>query len=192
MEQPPIGEAPRPIDIFRKIEEIHKDFFAKVPNYNRAVWSPEEAIQIKSGGCMAELLYVAGSLLYKKTVQESDLSIFFSVDHGKQTESSMIGGTTSNIKHVVLVLNVGGQQFECDFRANRADEAPRWQELAKDDEVFSDQAVEFFTLGEGLYEYAHRLGAPDESIPGVVDLISWHDPHRPTPGIDQIRFDEEF
>ena len=186
------SEVPRPVQIYENINKFHEDFYKLVPQYNREIWSPEEAIKERAGGCMSELLYVSGGLLYKGTVKEEDLSVRFSSSHGKMIKKGMIGDQVPDFKHVVLLLNIDNQQYECDFRLNRADEKPQFSKVPNDSNSYSDKAIEFFTLKDGLKEYAGRVGVQKEEIPTIADIVSIHAPHQPTYDSDQVRFDEDF
>ena len=186
------SEVPRPVQIYENINKFHEDFYKLVPQYNREIWSPEEAIKERAGGCMSELLYVSGGLLYEGTVKEEDLSLRFSSSHGKMIKKGMIGDQVPDFKHVVLLLNIDNQQYECDFRLNRADEKPQFSKVPNDSNSYSDKAIEFFTLKDGLKEYAGRVGVQKEEIPTIADIVSIHAPHQPTYDSDQVRFDEDF
>lgn len=192
MEQLTNGETPTPIQIHEEISALHEDFYAIVPDYERTIWSPQEAIKLKTGGCMAELLYVAGSLLHDHIVDENDLSLRFRSEHGQKNVGDVMGRKKAHFGHVVLMLNIAGEQYECDFRANRADEKPQFQHITKDDGVYESSNVEFFTLEKGIYEYAHRAGVHDENIPTVSELVSLHGPESSTFDADQVQFDEDF
>ncbi len=185
-------EVPKPIQIFEQINELHKDFYKLVPQYDREIWSPEKAIKNRAGGCMSELLYVSGGLLYEGTVKEEDLSVRFSSSHGKMIKKGMIGDQAPDFKHVVLLLNIDNQQYECDFRLNRADEKPQFSKVPADSDSYSNKSVEFFTLKDGLKEYAGRAGVQKEEIPTIADIVSIHAPHQSSYDSDQVRFDEDF
>jgi len=192
MEQLTNGEVPTPIQVKENIFAIHQDFFEQVPNYDRTIWLPQEAIKLKTGGCMAELLYVAGSLLHNHIVDESDLSLRFRSDHGQKTVGDVMGRKKYHFGHVYLMLNIANEQYEFDFRANRADEKPQFRLMKKDDEAYESSDVEFFTFGKGIYEYANRAGVNEENIPTVAEIISLHDSDSSSFDADQVRFDEDF
>lgn len=192
MEHPSIGEVPPPSEVRGRIDQVHEDFFARVPNYDRTIWSPEEALKLKTGSCMAELLYVAGGLLHGRIVKEENLSVRFSKEHGKRQVGDMMGGKKADYRHVVLMLNIAGKQYECDFRPNRADERPRFEAVPSDDEIYTNSDIEFFTLAEGVRQYAVRAGVPEEQVPTVAELISLHEPGLPGPDYDEVRFDQDF
>lgn len=192
MEHPSIGEIPIPSGIRQNIDQLHEDFFDRVPNYDRRIWSPEEAFKLKTGSCMAELLYVVGGLLHDSKVREEDVSVRFSREHGKQEVGDMMGGKKVDFKHVVLMLNIAGKQYECDFRPNRADEQPRFEAVPSDDEIYTNSDIEFFTLAEGVRQYAVRAGVPEEQVPTVAELVSLHEPGSHGPGYDEVRFDQDF
>ena len=192
MEHSKNPEVPRPLQINEQINSLHEDFYKLVPQYNREIWSPEKAIKEHAGGCMAELLYVSGGLLYEGTVKEEDVSVRFSTSHGKMIKKGMVGGEVPDFKHVVLLLNIDNQQFECDFRLNRADEKPQFSKVPDDDETYENKSIEFFTLNDGLKEYAGRAGVQKEEIPTIADIVSIHAPHQSSYDSDQVRFDEDF
>ena len=185
-------EGPRPVQIFEQINELHEDFYKLVPQYNREIWSPEKAIKEHAGGCMAELLYVSGGLLYEGTVKEEDVSVRFSTSHGKMIKKGMVGGEVPDFKHVVLLLNIDNQQYECDFRLYRADEQPQFSTVPNDHKAYENESIEFFTLKDGLKEYAGRAGVQKEEIPTIADIVSIHAPHQSSYDSDQVRFDEDF
>ena len=185
-------EVPRPVQIYEQINKFHEDFYNLAPKYNREIWSPEEAIKQHAGGCMAELLYVSGGLLFNGDVKEEDLSVRFSTSHGKMIKKGMVGGQVPDFKHVVLLLNIDNQQYECDFRLYRADEKPQFSVVPYEDETYSNKSIEFFTLKDGIKEYAGRAGVREEEVPTIADIISMHAPERPSLEADQVRFDEDF
>jgi hypothetical protein len=185
-------EVSRPVQIFEKINDLHEDFYKLVPQYNREIWSPEKAIKEHAGGCMAELLYVSGGLLFNGDVKEEDLSVRFSSSHGKMIKKGMIGDQVPDFRHIVLLLNIDNQQYECDFRLNRADEKPQFSMVPNDSDSYSNKSVEFFTLKDGLKEYAGRAGVLKEEIPTIADIVSIHAPHQSSYDSDQVRFDEDF
>ncbi|MCX6729372.1 MAG: hypothetical protein NTV95_01820 [Candidatus Saccharibacteria bacterium] len=185
-------EMPKPVQIYEQINQLHEDFYKLVPQYDREIWSPEKAIKIRAGGCMSELLYVSGGLLYEGTVKEEDLSVRFSSSHGKIIKKGMIGDQVPDLKHVVLLLNIDNQQYECDFRLNRADEKPQFSKVPNDSDSYSDKSIEFFTLKDGLKEYAGRTGVQKEEIPTIAEIVSIHAPHQPSHDTDKVRFDEDF
>jgi hypothetical protein len=186
------SEVPRPVQIYENINKFHEDFYKLVPQYNREIWSPEEAIKERAGGCMSELLYVSGGLLYEGTVKEEDLSLRFSSSHGKMIKKGMIGDQVPDFRHIVLLLNIDNQQFECDFRLYRADEKPQFSKVPDDDETYENKSIEFFTLNDGLKEYAGRAGVQKEEIPTIADIVSIHAPHQSSYESDQVSFDEDF
>ena len=192
MEHSKNPEVPRPLQINEHINKFHEDFYEIAPSYNREIWSPKEAIKEHAGGCMAELLYVSGGLLYEGTVKEEDLSVRFSTSHGKMIKKGMVGGQVPDFKHVVLLLNIDNQQYECDFRLYRADEKPQFSVVPYEDETYSNKSIEFFTLKDGIKEYAGRAGVREEEVPTIADIISMHAPERPSLEADQVRFDEDF
>lgn len=192
MEHPSQAEVPKPAEIYGRIEEIHEDFFAQVPNYDRTIWSPQEALKLKAGGCMAELLYVAGGLLQEGKVDKDDLSIRFSKEHGQTITADMLGRSKADFKHVVLMLSIDGKQYECDFRMNRADEKPQFEAVPPDDEIYNNDRVEFFAFEDGIREYATRAGAPLDQVPSALELASLHQPGGPSYEADQVRFDQDF
>lgn len=192
MEHPSTGEIPTPDEIRTNIDKLHEDFFARVPNYDRTIWSPEEALKLKTGSCMAELMYVVGGLLHDGKAKEEDVSVRFSKEHGSRQVGDMMGGKKPDFKHVVLMLNIRGRQYECDFRPNRADEQPRFEAVPPDDEVYDNSGIEFFTLAEGVRQYAVRAGVPEEQVPTIAELISLHQPGGHGPGYDEVRFDQDF
>jgi hypothetical protein len=185
-------ETPRPVQIYEQIELLHEEFYSLVPQYNREIWSPSEAIKIHAGGCMSELLYVAGGLLYEGSVKEEDLSIRFSNDHGKRMKKGMVGGQVPDFRHVVLILNIDNKQHQCDFRLYRADEKPQFEEIPIDDVSYESDSLEFFTFADGLREYATRAGVQVEDVPSVADIVALHAPQTNFGDASQVRFDEDF
>jgi hypothetical protein len=192
MEHSKNPEVPRPVHVYEHVNKFHEDFYDLVPKYNREIWSPSDAIKEHAGGCMAELLYVSGGLLYEGTVKEEDISVRFSTSHGKMIKKGMVGNEVPDFKHVVLLLNIDNQQYECDFRANRSDEKPRFDTVPVDDTSYKDPDLEFFTLRDGMHEYAKRVGVREEEIPSIADIVTLHDPNHTSGDADQVRFDEDF
>lgn len=192
MEQLSNGETPTPVEVYDEINGLHEQFYSQVPNYDRTIWSPQEAFKLKTGGCMAEMLYVAGGLLHRGILKENDFSIRFSKEHGRPVSANMIGQQKPDVKHAVLMINIDDKQYECDFRLYRADEKPQFSAVTPDDEIFSNDGIEFFTLATGISEYASRIGVPLEDIPTVSELVSLHEPPSSTYDADQVRFDEDF
>ena len=186
------ADMPRSIEVYNRINNLHNDFFALAPRYNREIWSPTEAIKEHAGGCMAELLYVAGGLLYEGDVKEEDLSVRFSTGHGQMIRKGMVGDQVPDFKHVVLLINITQQQYECDFRLNRADEKPQFNLVPIEDETYESKSLEFFTFADGIREYAQRVGVRPEEIPTVADIVLLHAPKQRSYEADQVRFDEEF
>lgn len=186
------GEAPKPTDIYSQIKSYHEEFYSQVPNYDRRIWSPQEALKLKTGGCMAELLFVAGGLLHDGVLSEQDMSIRFSKEHGKMVSSNMMGSQKPDFKHAVLMLKIYDKQYECDFRLYRADEKPQFETVQPDDAVYKNPNIEFFTLADGITQYASRVGVQQDQIPTVAEIVSLHNPRTTTFESDQIRFDEEF
>jgi hypothetical protein len=185
-------EIPKPVQIYERINKLHEEFFSLAPDYNREIWSPNEAIKEHAGGCMAELLFVTGGLLYDGSVKEEDLSIRFSTLHGKLLKKGMIGELTPDFKHVVLLLNIDQQQYECDFRLYRADEKPQFSSVPFENETYSNNSLEFFTFADGLKEYATRAGVREQDVPSVADIVALHNPDRLDDDATQVRFDEDF
>ena len=64
--------------------------------------------------------------------------------------------------------------------------------MPNDSDSYSNKSIEFFTLKDGLREYAGRVGVQKEEIPTIADIVSIHAPHQPTYDTDQVRFDEDF
>lgn len=185
-------EVSKPVQLYSEIYTFHESFYKLAPIYNRKIWSPGEAIKKHAGGCMAELLYVSGGLLFDGTVKEEDLSVRFSTSHGKMIKKGMVGNQVPDFKHVVLLFNIDNQQYECDFRANRSDEKPRFETVPVDDTSYRDPDLEFFTLRDGMHEYAKRVGVREEEIPSIADIVALHDPNHTSGDADQVRFDEDF
>jgi len=192
MEQLSNGETPTPVEVYDEINSLHEQFYSQVPNYDRTVWSPQKAIKTRTGGCMAEMLYVAGGLLHSGILRENDFSIRFSKDHGKLISVNMIGQQKPDIKHAVLMINIDDKQYECDFRLYRADEKPQFNAVRPDDEIYNNGSIEFFTLATGISEYASRAGVKLEDIPTVSEIVSLHELPSSTYEADQVRFDEDF
>jgi hypothetical protein len=185
-------ETPRPVQIYEQIELLHEEFYSLAPQYNREIWSPTEAIKEHAGGCMSELLYVAGGLLYEGSVKEEDLSMRFSNDHGKLMKKGMVGGQVPDFRHVVLLLNIDNKQHQCDFRLYRADEKPQFEEIPIDDISYKSDTLEFFTFANGLKEYATRVGVQLKEVPSVADIVALHAPQTSLGDASQVRFDEDF
>jgi|GEM_PF-2993582 len=192
MEHYSIPEIPKPIQIYEQINSFHDEFCGQVPRYNREIWSPTEAIKEHAGGCMSELLYVAGGLLYEGSVKEEDLSIRFSNDHGKPIKKGMVGGQVPDFRHVVLLLSIDNKQYQCDFRLYRADEKPQFEEIPIDDISYESDSLEFFTFADGLREYTTRAGVQVEDVPSVADIVALHAPQTNFGDASQVRFDEDF
>ena len=192
MEQINNPEVPKPVHLYEHINKFHKAFYKLVPKYDREIWSPREALKENAGGCMAELLYVTGGLLFEGIVKEDDLSMRFSKDHGKMIKKGMVGSQTPDFKHVVLLINIDNQQYECDFRLHRADEQPQFSTVPYEDETYSNDSLEFFTYADGIKEYATRAGVREEEVPSVADIVALHAPHGASGDASQVRFDEEF
>lgn len=179
--------------IAERIKRLHEEFFAKVPNYERGMWDPRQAIKEKRGSCMAELLYVAGGLIVDGKVLQKDLFVGFSKDHGEVQDVGFVGKTGKKYAHTFLLITVDGITLEADFRANRADEHPRIQRLLEDE--IDDDQIYLGPLDEAVNQYAR---IEEKAGPTVSELIALH------LGDDtliasasqleerEIRFDEEF
>ena len=141
---------------------------------------------------MAETLFVAGSLLANGEVAEEDLCIRFSSAHGKKIRSGL-AGKTLYFSEVVLILNVEGQNYECGFRMTPLDNRPLFATMQVDGSITrDDDTSEYYTLSEGVYNYANRLGVADDRIPTIFDLEINHIPGIGAAGSDQARFDTDL
>lgn len=182
MEHPSSGRSSKPKKVVDRIYGLNGNFTKKVPYYNEKIWSPEQAVKCKEGGSMAETLFVAGSLLANGEVAEEDLCVRFSSSHGKKIRSGL-AGKTMYFSDVVLILNIEGQNYECGFRMTPVDNKPLIALLQVDGSITRDNDVsEYYTLSEGVYNYANRLGVPDDQIPTVFDLECEHLPGIGTAG----------
>lgn len=183
-------------DIVDSIKELHTDFLAKVPNYERKQWDPRYALRNGTGSCMAELLYVVGGLLAQGKVNEEDITVGFSKTHGEEGPVGIFGKAGKKYAHSFVLITVStGVTLEADFRANRADEKPRIQRLQAGE--LDEDGIYLGSLTDAIATYAQVDGAVG---PTVSELIALHDKDlKPNGAVetsqspeDVVRFDQDF
>lgn len=178
--------------IIEKIREFHTAFLDMVPNYSYTIWDPRIAIKEKAGGCMAELLYVAGGLINDKIIKEQDISIGFSKEHGQVQPLGFINRAGKKYAHSTMLITVAnGLTLESDFRATRSDEIPRVQVLLPEDMDIDRMYIG--SLSDAITKYAE---VDNGDVPNIKNLIELHNKDFiQTYGKiekNQVRFDEEF
>ncbi len=179
-----------------RVVASHKEFLKLVPKYDRKVWDPHVAIKENKGSCMAELLFVAGGLIAERKISEDDIKVGFSKNHGTSQVVDLIGTTGKLYAHSFMLLSVGnGVILEADFRANRADEAPRIQRLLPD-ELESDKLY-IRSLSEAIKLYAEIDNQIGPSVNELVDLyLNYSDKGNSAivrnADSEAVRFDEDF
>jgi hypothetical protein len=192
----PSPEINKERDIANSIKELHSDFLARVPNYERKRWDPRYALRNGTGSCMAELLYVAGGLLAQGRVNEEDITVGFSKTHGEEEPIGFVGKAGRKYAHTFVLITLGtGVTLEADFRANRADEEPRIQRLQA--EELDEDDVYLGSLTDAIATYAQVEGAVG---PTVSELIALHyEDLKPNAAVetsqspeDEVRFDQDF
>lgn len=186
-------EQSKPIDVVNAITEIHEQFLARVPRYDRRVWNPEDALRTGIGGCMAELLFVAGGLVGREVIDQDNIFIRFRNDHGTVREAGIMQTRQPDIKHAVMMLKIQDIWFEGDFRAHRAAEDPQFQTVLDAEVILANTDLTIAPLVDGMHKYAHALGVEDEKIPTIDDLVEMQDPnYQPKSVEEDINFDETF
>lgn len=183
-------------DIADAVKDLHAQFLELVPEYDKQIWDPRVALREHSGSCMAELLYVAGGLLVNGMINEQDITIGFSKDHGKEHPTGFVGKTGKKYAHTFMLITIGnGVTLEMDFRANRADESPRLQRLLPDE---LDIGVLYLgDLASAIVEYASIEGVSGPTVDELISLHTNNEPGTQTTELnfkntDEIKFDEDF
>ena len=181
-------EQSREAQVRAAISQAHETFFEKVPQYSKGAWNPRQALRYGSGSCMAELLFVAGSLMSKGLVQEDQLTVGFSASHGEDQPVGFVGKSGKKYAHTVLFITQNnGRTLECGFRENRADEAPIIEVLQG--QIREPDSFYVGTLPEAIKAYA--AVEQDSTPPSVKELISLHNPDQ-TIDTSDVRFDQDF
>lgn len=191
MEREPRPEIMTAADFRRKLTEIHEEFLERAPNYDKTTWTPEAALKKRTGSCMAELLYVAGTLLNDGLLSEEDISVGFSQRHGSDETVGLVGKTAKYYAHTFMLVTIQGEVYECDFRANTAEEKPQMNRVIPEEVPAYGERLFVGSLDAAMYEYGHRVGTDDSLIPTVGRLMALHQPFL-DPDQAEVRFDLDF
>lgn len=174
----------------------HKEFLKLAPQYDRKVWDPRVAVKEHRGSCMAELLFVASGLIAEGEISEDDIKVGFSKNHGTSQVVDLIGTTGKLYAHSFMLLSAGnGVILEADFRANRADEAPRIQRLLPD-ELESDKLY-ISALSNAIKHYAEIDNQTGPTVNELVDLYLNYSDKGNSASVrnadsEAVRFDQDF
>lgn len=183
--QPNENEPTPERQIINKVQQLHEEFLEKVPMYGRSIWRPEDALQLKQGSCMAELLYVVGGLLADQRVNEEDITIGFSKEHGQQQPGGPEAKSSKNYTHGTLLLTTPVHTtLTFDFRVNRRDEDVQFQRLTEDQ--LDIDKTHLLPLGAAIEVYGQIDGMPNPTVEELIAL------HRPDQTATKLTFDEDF
>ncbi len=154
---PPNPEEMTPLEKLKSaVNDHHESFLKLVPNFDRNIWLPYEALSSRGGSCAAEAFFVAHKLLESKAVAIEDLSLGVFRDHGELVRAGFIGSEKPISGHAILFVTLDNQTYEFNFRMNRADDDPGIESVSKDS-LSEDRLKWVEPINEALSRYGTEL-----------------------------------